>query len=43
MLFKRTLVILVVLAFTVSVSSMAAAKTEAPILGADSSTASPGR
>ncbi len=43
MLFKRTLVILVVLAFTVSVSSTAAAKTEAPILRADSSTAIPGR
>lgn len=43
MLLKRTLVVLVVLAFTVSVSSTAAAKGEAPILHADSQTAIPGR
>ena len=43
MLFKRTLVVLVVLAFTVSISSTAAAMTDAPILRADSSTAIPGR
>jgi subtilisin family serine protease len=43
MLVKRTLVLLVVLAFTISVSSTAAAKGGAPILRVDSATAIPGR
>src|SRR5262245_40055369 len=43
MLFKRTLVVLVILAFMVSFSSTAVAKTEAPILGTESQTAIPGR
>ncbi|HLO32542.1 MAG TPA: S8 family serine peptidase [Anaerolineales bacterium] len=43
MLLKRSSFILVALALAVSVTSAAAAKGEAPILGADSSTAIPGR
>jgi aqualysin 1 len=43
MLFKRILFVLVVLALSFSVSSPAAAKGDALILGADSSTAIPGR
>ena len=43
MLLKRTLTVLVILAFIGSVSSTAAAKTEAPILRTDSQTAIPGR
>jgi aqualysin 1 len=43
MLFKRTLVVLVILAIMVSFSSTAVAKTEAPILETESQTAIPGR
>ncbi|HZM22861.1 MAG TPA: S8 family serine peptidase [Anaerolineales bacterium] len=43
MLLKRTLFVLIVLALTISGSSTASAQGEAPILGADSATAIPGR
>ena len=43
MLLKRTLFVLIVLALTISGSSTASAQSEAPILGADSATAVPGR
>ena len=43
MLLKRMSFVLVVLAFVLSVTSAAAAKGEAPILGVDSQTAIPGR
>ncbi|HXQ38305.1 MAG TPA: hypothetical protein VN843_30175, partial [Anaerolineales bacterium] len=43
MLIKRMLFVLIVLALSVSGSSTASAQGEAPILGADSATAIPGR
>ena len=43
MLFKRILFVLIVLALSFSVSSPAAAKGDAAILGSNSSTAIPGR